>query len=572
MEFAELIKTPKLDRVTLLRSFHPPVEGTLCITGHHVIFSSRKDSTEELWLLHRMVDSVERRITPTSSSIILKCKSFRVIHLEIPNVEDCINVANSVEWLSSIEDLTLLYPFFHRAMFDLMEDGWTAFLPEMEFSKIKSHSDEWRISYVNRDHYLCPSYPQAVIVPKNVDDDALKTIAGFRHLGRFPVLSYIHKETKAALLRSSQPMVANGNKRCKEDERLVNAALGTGKKGFIVDTRTQNLAQLAKTKADSFLGTGGGYEPEMHYPLWRRIHKPIDRYSTLLDSLMKLIEACNDTSGSVDKWLSKLESSGWLSHVKDILTCACLVAQCLDKDESSVLVHGGEGMDATLQVCALAQIILDPDCRTVRGFEALVEREWLQGGHPFTVRCQHGPFVSPAARTKEHSPTFLMFLDCVYQIHQQFACSFEFNEQFLVLLFEHSYASQFGTFLGNCDKERKELNLAQKTVSLWSHVNRPEIIGTYLNPMYDPNNKVIWPSVAPQSLVLWSGMYLRWVLNPSPQMAAWETIAEIREKNKELRSKAIRLRRYLMELEREAVDMGVLKPPPLPEEVPLVGS
>lgn len=43
-----------------------------------------------------------------------------------------------------------------------------------------------------------------------------------------------------------------------------------------------------------------------------------------------------------------------------------------------MLVHGTEGADSTLQVTSLAQIILDPACRTIRGFQGLVEREWLQ--------------------------------------------------------------------------------------------------------------------------------------------------------------------------------------------------
>lgn len=35
---------------------------------------------------------------------------------------------------------------------------------------------------------------------------------------------------------------------------------------------------------------GGGYEPELHYPNWRRVHKPIDRHHVLLDSLTKLMD------------------------------------------------------------------------------------------------------------------------------------------------------------------------------------------------------------------------------------------------------------------------------------------
>lgn len=33
----------------------------------------------------------------------------------------------------------------------------------------------------------------------------------------------------------------------------------------------------------------------------------------------------------MDRWLSKLEASNWLGHVKEILTAACLAAQCIDR-------------------------------------------------------------------------------------------------------------------------------------------------------------------------------------------------------------------------------------------------
>jgi len=34
----------------------------------------------------------------------------------------------------------------------------------------------------------------------------------------------------------------------------------------------------------------------------------------------------------MDKWLSRIESCGWLSHIKDVLMCACLVAQCINEE------------------------------------------------------------------------------------------------------------------------------------------------------------------------------------------------------------------------------------------------
>lgn len=43
------------------------------------------------------------------------------------------------------------------------------------------------------------------------------------------------------------------------------------------------------------------------------------------------MEACNDQTHNMDRWLGKLEASNWLSHIKEILTTACLAAQCIDR-------------------------------------------------------------------------------------------------------------------------------------------------------------------------------------------------------------------------------------------------
>lgn len=58
-----------------------------------------------------------------------------------------------------------------------------------------------------------------------------------------------------------------------------------------------------------------------------------------------------------------------------------------------------------------------------------------------------------------------------------------------------------GTFLGNNEGERRAMKAPERTASLWSYINRHEVLPKYLNPMYEPNQRVIWPSVAPMSLV-----------------------------------------------------------------------
>ena len=80
----------------------------------------------------------------------------------------------------------------------------------------------------------------------------------------------------------------------------------------------------------------------------------------------------------------------------------------------------------------------------VFSLQALIEREWLQAGYPFHTRHSHSAYGGGSGKWKNCAPTFILFLDTVYQISEQFPTSTEFNEQFLIALFEHSYSSQFG--------------------------------------------------------------------------------------------------------------------------------
>ena len=47
-------------------------------------------------------------------------------------------------------------------------------------------------------------------------------------------------------------------------------------------------------------------------------------------------------------------------------------------------------------------------------FEALVEREWVQSGHPFASRCAKSAYAG--SKHKHTGPVFLLFLDCVGQV------------------------------------------------------------------------------------------------------------------------------------------------------------
>lgn len=58
---------------------------------------------------------------------------------------------------------------------------------------------------------------------------------------------------------------------------------------------------------------------------------------------------------------------------------------------------------------------------------------------------------------KEVSPIFTQFVDCTWQLMQQFPCAFDFNERLLLEIHDHIYSCQFGNFLGTCQKDREDL-------------------------------------------------------------------------------------------------------------------
>lgn len=209
-------------------------------------------------------------------------------------------------------------------------------------------------------------------------------------------------------------------------------------------------------------------------------------------------------------FLGALESSGWLKHIRAILDTSLFIANAVDKG-ISVVVHCSDGWDRTAQVCSLAAVMLDPYYRTIKGFQALIEKDWLAFGHKFSERCGY-----TQTDPKEKSPVFTQFLDCTWQLMQQRSDAFEFNERFLLILHDHVQSCQYGTFVGNCEKDRVDLRLAERTYSLWGYMTNH--LNEYVNPLYRPEmDEILRPNLAPQIIQFWRGMYSRFESGVHPR-------------------------------------------------------
>uniref|UniRef100_A0AAQ5ZY01 Phosphatidylinositol-3,5-bisphosphate 3-phosphatase n=1 Tax=Amphiprion ocellaris TaxID=80972 RepID=A0AAQ5ZY01_AMPOC len=396
-------------------------------------------------------------------------------------------------------------------------------------------NESWTISKINSTYELCDTYPSILVIPTNITDDDIKRVALFRAKHRIPVLSWIHPESQATIVRCSQPLVGPSDRRCKEDERFLQIIMDANAQSHkltIFDARQSSVAITNKAK-------DGGYESESFYSNVELNFLEIPNIHVMRESLRKMKDVVYPTIDEAH-WHSVIDQTHWLEYIRLLLAGAAKIADKLESGKTSVVVHCSDGWDRTAQLTSLAMLMLDSYYRTLRGFQVLVEKEWISFGHKFS-RVGHG---DENHANSERSPLFIQFIDCVWQMSRQFPAAFEFNELFLITVLDHLYSCLFGTFLYNSEQERMAKEVQAKTVSLWSYINsQPE---DFTNPFYvDYENHVLYPLVSSRHLELWTSYYARWNPRMRPQVPVHQTL-------KEMLILRAELQRRVEELQREA--------------------
>ncbi|XP_050507040.1 myotubularin-related protein 2 [Diabrotica virgifera virgifera] len=512
--------------VTYLCPYHGPARGILTVTNYKLYFrSGEKDMPNIIEVALGVVTRIEKVGGASSRGenaygIEIFCKDMR--NLRFAHKQENHSRRNVFEKLQMYA-----FPLSHKLNLfafeyseTLSDNGWTVYEPIAELKRMGVNNDMWKISKINENYDICDSYPAVWAIPYQVTDDDIKCVANFRSRGRIPVLSWIHPESQATITRCSQPLVGVSGKRCKEDEKyvqLIMDANAQSHKLFIMDARPSANAIANKAK-------GGGYESEDAYQNAELVFLDIHNIHVMRESLRKLKELVYPNIDEV-KWLSGLESTYWLKHIKCILAGALRIVDKVESHKTSVLVHCSDGWDRTAQLTALAMLLLDPFYRTIKGFEILIEKEWMSFGHKFQQRVGHGDDHHSDA---DRSPIFLQFIDCVWQVTQQFPNAFEFNESFLITILDHLYSCRFGTFLFNSERERVVEKVKEHTISLWSYTNSH--LNLYRNPLYWANplqQVVLVPIASIRHIRLWKTYYCRWNPSMRTQDPVYQRIREL---------------------------------------------
>lgn len=428
----------------------------------------------------------------------------------------------------------------------------------------------------NTNYALCNSYPSWIVVPRKfvTDSDStlitletrkqLKRCASFRSENRLPALSWARDANSAGIWRCSQPKVGIQGNRCPEDEHFIRC-MGEGvqiRKGKASgldilerfrltggEESIENIESMllsdnspltvrildmrSKTSAMGNRGAGYGYENTNNYPYTSLSFCNITNIHGVRDAYNKISQLCLGTSVNDSQWGSLVEDTKWLHHIRLILQASWITAFHVYYHNLPVLVHCSHGWDRTSQVCAIAQIFLDPYYRTMNGFAVLVEKEFMSFGHPFHTRAGHGETkgergtnASGHGGEGQVSPIFLQFLDSVYQVVRQFPNWFEFNLRYVLVISEHVYSCRFGTLL--CDNERErelDASIRQRTHCLWEYLDACKDIllnEDYLGNQSGKFSKTLLLPPLPlllRNVVLWGDRHLKWSPKPS-----WEGI------------------------------------------------
>eukprot|EP00750_Incisomonas_marina_P020165 INCI3780.1.p1 GENE.INCI3780.1~~INCI3780.1.p1 ORF type:complete len:1321 (+),score=209.92 INCI3780.1:176-4138(+) len=241
---------------------------------------------------------------------------------------------------------------------------------------------------------------------------------------------------------------------------------------LIVDCRPRANAMANMAK-------GGGTESTKNYRDAELVYLKIDNIHGVRKAYRAFRHLLATKLGFSGHWLRHVDDTDWLSMLRRILKGAGRVAHAMARNKQSVVCHCSDGWDRTAQVCALAQILVDPHYRTVKGFIALVEKDWLAFGHKFQDRVGHGV---KAQNNNEYSQVFLQFLDCVWQLMNMYPNDFEYNDQLLLIIADALHSCRFGTFLGNNERDRVMAATATKTSCLWAYILQPVVLARCVKP------------------------------------------------------------------------------------------
>ncbi|XP_077870447.1 myotubularin-related protein 10-B-like [Saccoglossus kowalevskii] len=445
------------------------VSGSLYCTNFKISFVTAERSSYD------MMELGQRNILVSENDIPLTCVD--AVHQGNELHESCFTFAsspfiivNTILHHAFPTKLPLLFAFSFKPKQHVEENGHDAPIakviaePTLHFRDctdwerelIRVGAQRFRVTMSNQDFKISDSLPEYFVVPSCLTDNDVTQASHHFVDGRVLTWSWTHKNGSSLY-------------------RMVPLRMDTTQ-----DHHEQRMLAAVKES-----------HPKKLPSVWIDVEKSCPTIAYLQSSYLKLKDLCVPESMKSfmnidDKWYSQVDSTRWLHYTRKCLQTAIKTASALRNQGKSVIIKESEGRDFSCLVSSLVQIILDPHYRTQRGFQGLIQREWVVMGHPFLDRYQHVTLTEG-----EESPVFLLFLACVWQLMNQFPSSFSFTDTYLITLWDCSLHGLFETFIFNSERQRYRAFMTDhkthaQLVSVWdwSLQFKEEDIALFNNPLY----------------------------------------------------------------------------------------
>ncbi|XP_061820049.1 myotubularin-related protein 10 isoform X1 [Nerophis lumbriciformis] len=373
------------------------------------------------------------KFNPTE--LILYCKDLRIIRFcfDEAGPESAKKVCLAIAHYSHPADLHLLFGFeyqgrrYHECKAERLNGSvprgglQTAIFdrPSDWDREIKrTGASEWRVCSINEFYCVSSSLPEFIVVPVSLADQDLKQYSIYFTDNRLPLWCWNHPNG-SALLRTAS--VCDPVQQRKIEQRIITAI-------------TKSNLQCSEVFSSD-------------------LDKCLPNIQEIQSSFIKIRQICviDPFEESEERWLSAIENSRWLEYVRAFLKHAAEMVYHLEGRNVSVVLQEEEDRDLNCVVSSLVQLMLDPHYRSFFGFQSLVQKEWVMAGHRFLDRCNH-----LKKNDKEESPVFMLFLDCVWQMMNQYPAAFEFTETYLTVLSDSMWIPLFSTFLFSSSKQRAQ--------------------------------------------------------------------------------------------------------------------
>lgn len=295
-----------------------------------------------------------------------------------------------------------------------------------------------------------------------------------------------------------------------------------------------------------------------------------------------MIETSEDYHKEYDSnsFYQRLHSTKWLKKISILLQLTSKIVNCLHLNQRNVFLEEFKGnTDCSCILTSLVKICMNKKYRKIVGFENLIQKDWFLAGHPFSRRLEsnlnssdeyliasdtdkiRSSFSTAALDAKDQNapgkstiaPTFLviikifylnifvnfkifflkLFLDCVFQLTLQYPKEFEFNEIYLIHMWDYSlshvsFAFSFDGVLSwlsfqesekfllstdnQVDSESREIfykKIFNANNLFWlGHLESN--VKLLNNGNYEPESLILVPGDKLYQLKFWTRNYLRW--------------------------------------------------------------